>query len=60
MPALLENLVVSFNGNKTITSGGGGNIDSAKKVSNKARYLVSQAKSNPIEFVHNDIGFNYK
>ena len=52
---------LSFNGNKTITCGGGGVIlTQKKKLANKARYLISQAKNNPIEFIHDDVGFNYR
>ena len=51
----------SFNGNKIITTGGGGMIvtdDSTRAA--KARYLSTQAKDDPIEYVHNEIGFNYR
>jgi len=52
---------LSFNGNKTITCGGGGVILTQKKeLADKARYLSTQAKNNPIEFVHNNIGYNYR
>ena len=51
----------SFNGNKIITTGGGGmvvtdNEDWARKV----RYLTTQAKDDPIEYIHNEIGYNYR
>lgn len=51
----------SFNGNKIITTGGGGmvvtnNEDWARKV----KYLSTQAKDDPIEYVHNEIGYNYR
>lgn len=51
----------SFNGNKIITTGGGGMLvtDDAAWAT-KARYLTTQAKDNPIEYVHNTIGFNYR
>ncbi|SMF79624.1 LegC family aminotransferase [Candidatus Pelagibacter sp. HIMB1321] len=52
---------LSFNGNKTITSGGGGAIlTQNKRLAKKARYLITQSKDNPIKFIHNNIGFNYK
>ncbi len=52
---------LSFNGNKTITCGGGGVIlTQKKKLADKARYLISQAKNNPIEFIHDEVGFNYR
>lgn len=51
----------SFNGNKIITTGGGGmlvtnNADWAAR----ARYLTTQAKDDPIEYVHNSVGYNYR
>jgi perosamine synthetase len=51
----------SFNGNKLITTGGGGMIVTDKESwGQKAKYLTTQAKDNPLEFVHNEIGFNYR
>ncbi len=51
----------SFNGNKIITTGGGGMLvtDDAAWAA-RARYLTTQAKDNPIEYVHNAVGFNYR
>lgn len=51
----------SFNANKIITSGGGG-VLVAKDVSlsEKAKYLSNQAKDNPIYYVHESIGYNYR
>jgi perosamine synthetase len=51
----------SFNGNKIITTGGGGMLvtDDAAWAA-RARYLTTQAKDNPIEYVHNTVGFNYR
>jgi perosamine synthetase len=51
----------SFNGNKLITTGGGGMIvTNNDEWANKARYLTTQAKDDPIEYVHHEIGFNYR
>jgi perosamine synthetase len=51
----------SFNGNKLITTGGGGMIVSNDEgVASKARYLTTQAKDDPIEYVHNEVGYNYR
>lgn len=51
----------SFYGNKLITAGGGGMIvTSDKAMADKARYLVNQAKDDPIETLHNEIGYNYR
>jgi len=51
----------SFNGNKLITTGGGGMIvTNNKKWAEKARYLTTQAKDNSLEFIHNEVGYNYR
>ncbi len=51
----------SFNGNKIITTGGGGMIVTDNEAwARKAKYLTTQAKDDPLEFVHNEIGFNYR
>lgn len=51
----------SFNGNKIITTGGGGMIVTDNEVwARKAKYLTVQAKDDPVEFIHNEIGYNYR
>jgi perosamine synthetase len=51
----------SFNGNKIITTGGGGMIVTENaEWAQRARYLTTQAKDNPIEYIHNEIGYNYR
>ncbi len=52
----------SFNGNKTITSGGGGAIVTNDiTLAKKAKYLTTQAKvPHRWEFVHDEIGYNYR
>jgi perosamine synthetase len=51
----------SFNGNKIITTGGGGMIVTDNEAwARKAKYLTTQAKDDPIEFVHGEIGYNYR
>ncbi len=53
--------VFSFNGNKLITTGGGGMIvTDNREWADRARYLTTQAKDDPIEYVHNEVGFNYR
>lgn len=51
----------SFNGNKIITTGGGGMLVArdVKKV-NHARHLSTQAKADELYFEHDEIGFNYR
>lgn len=51
----------SFNGNKIITTGGGGMIVTDREDwATKARYLTTQAKDDPVEYVHGEVGFNYR
>ncbi|MCD4737186.1 MAG: LegC family aminotransferase [Bacteroidales bacterium] len=51
----------SFNGNKLITTGGGGMIvTDNEKWASRAKYLTTQAKDTPIEYIHNEIGYNYR
>ena len=51
---------LSFNGNKIITSGGGGMILTDNlKIANRAKYLTTQAKDDSINYIHNDIGYNF-
>lgn len=52
---------LSFNGNKTITTGGGGMIvTDNEEWAHKAKYLTTQAKDDPVEYIHNEIGYNYR
>ncbi len=52
----------SFNGNKTVTCGGGGCIiTNDESLAKQARHLTKQAKvSHRWEFVHDQIGYNYR
>ncbi len=51
----------SFNGNKLITTGGGGMITTDNdKWAQLAKYLTTQAKNDPIEYIHHEIGYNYR
>jgi perosamine synthetase len=51
----------SFNGNKLITTGGGGMIVTDNTAwAAKARFLTTQAKDDPVEYVHSQIGYNYR
>ena len=53
--------VYSFNGNKIVTTGGGGMI-----VSNHpdmlahARHLTTQAKQDELNYIHDEVGYNYR
>ncbi len=52
---------VSFNGNKIITTGGGGALvtDDAA-FADRVRYLSTQARMPVVHYEHTDIGFNYR
>lgn len=51
----------SFNGNKIITTGGGGMIVTGNEAwAHRAKYLTTQAKDDPVEYIHNEIGYNYR
>lgn len=51
----------SFNGNKLITTGGGGMIVTDNpEWARRAKYLTTQAKDDPEEYIHNEIGYNYR
>ena len=53
--------VYSFNGNKIITTGGGGMIvANDDELLQKAKYLSTQAKDDVVNFIHGDIGYNYR
>lgn len=54
--------VFSFNGNKTVTCGGGGAlITNDTALAKKAKHLTSQAKvSHPWAFIHDEIGYNFR
>ena len=51
----------SFNGNKIITTGGGGAITANDtKVVDHIRYLSTQAKDDVHYYIHNEVGYNYR
>ena len=53
--------VYSFNGNKIITTGGGGMmVSQSQDILNKLRYYSTQAKDDAVNFIHHEIGFNYR
>lgn len=52
---------LSFNGNKMITTGGGGMILTDNEAwARRARHLTTQAKDDPVEYSHDEIGYNYR
>lgn len=53
--------ILSFNGNKIITtSGGGAIISNNQKYIDEARHLSTQARDNFIHYEHSKIGYNYR
>jgi dTDP-4-amino-4,6-dideoxygalactose transaminase len=52
---------LSFNGNKIITTSGGGALVSVRKdLINEARFLATQARDKAIHYQHSQIGYNYR
>jgi aminotransferase in exopolysaccharide biosynthesis len=53
---------LSFNGNKTITTGGGGAIiTNDSKLAKQAKYLTTTAKiPHRWEYIHDEVGYNYR
>ena len=53
--------ILSFNGNKIITtSGGGALLTSSKEIKQKALFLATQARDEAPHYQHSEIGYNYR
>ena len=52
--------VISFNGNKIATCGGGGMLLGDPELMNKARWLASQAREPAPHYQHETLGYNYR
>jgi dTDP-4-amino-4,6-dideoxygalactose transaminase len=53
--------VFSFNGNKIISTGGGGVIvTNDEALAKRAKHLTTQAKVSAMEYIHDEIGYNYR
>lgn len=53
--------VLSFNGNKIVTTGGGGMLLGDEQLGAHAKHLSTTAKKpHPYEYVHDEIGYNYR
>ncbi len=53
--------ILSFNGNKIITTSGGGALISKKQsIKNKAIFLATQARDDAPHYQHSEIGYNYR
>ncbi|MEO9967897.1 MAG: DegT/DnrJ/EryC1/StrS family aminotransferase [Reichenbachiella sp.] len=61
MGQFLTRGILSFNGNKLITtSGGGAFVTNIKEEADMALYLATQAKSESVAYHHEQIGYNYR
>lgn len=53
--------ILSFNGNKIITtSGGGAIVTKSKELKDKAVFLSTQARDNAPHYQHSEVGYNYR
>ncbi|POZ60793.1 LegC family aminotransferase [Chromobacterium alticapitis] len=53
--------VLSFNGNKIMTTGGGGMVLASEEIGKRAKHLTTTAKiPHPYEFYHDEVGYNYR
>ena len=53
--------VFSFNGNKMLTTGGGGMLCTRDKtLAERAQYLAFQAKVPGLDYIHEELGYNFK
>jgi perosamine synthetase len=51
----------SFNGNKIISTGGGGVIvTNDETLAKRAKHLTTTAKTDPMEYFHDEVGYNYR
>lgn len=52
---------LSFNGNKTLTTGGGGMVvTDSDAVADRVRHLSTQSKKNAATYLHDELGWNYR
>ena len=53
--------VISFNGNKIISTGGGGMIlTNDKDFAKRAKHITTTAKSDHLDYFHDEVGYNYR
>jgi aminotransferase in exopolysaccharide biosynthesis len=53
--------IISFNGNKVVTTGGGGMIlTQNEKIAQKVRHWANQSKADSHEYYHDEVGYNYR
>lgn len=60
-PSSIRIVVTSFNGNKIATTGGGGALlFNDDHLARRAAHLTTTAKTDAIEFFHDEVGYNYR
>ncbi len=53
--------VISFNGNKIISTGGGGMIlTNDVEIAKRAKHITTTAKTDPLDYFHDEVGYNYR
>jgi perosamine synthetase len=53
--------VFSFNGNKIISTGGGGvMVTNDEALAKRAKHITTQSKADPMEYYHDENGYNYR
>ena len=53
--------VFSFNGNKIISTGGGGvMVTNDEVLAKRAKHITTQSKADPMEYYHDENGYNYR
>jgi perosamine synthetase len=61
MDASCRFVATSFNGNKIVTTGGGGALFTHdEELAARAKHLSTTAKADPVNFYHDAIGYNYR
>lgn len=59
--SLANSACLSFNGNKIITAGGGGMVlTDDDRLASLVRHLTTQARTDSIEYIHDQVGHNYR
>src|SRR5581483_2102426 len=57
----MRQVITSFNGNKIVTTGGGGALlTDSEHLARRGRHLSTTAKTDAVRFQHDEIGYNYR